>query len=688
MDKAGASNIARAVGPVYLDTTTMSNQPSMFFPGYGGLFTEGFSNAFTTNNLSIYIVSLLSNNTSNNDGRLVSFTNTAEGINFGTDANTSSNFTLARSNIGSNIAVVNNSQFFYDSNSLYYGTPYNTPFIFNAHYTGSTLHAYENGVYLGSFSTNNVFNFNKLGFGEDANAKTFPATAFAGNISEMLLFSSIITFSQQADVESYLMWKYGFKGYYSNNAASPWKYSPPQTTFISSITNVVSSVSVYLVNTVSASKTLILPAASSYAGKILYIKDSYGSASNNPINISTIGVDSFENTGSTKSVFLKANYGAVTLIASGFSNWLIASGYSNTVLPTQSNSPYIPAVQPTVFNSGLGVRYWNLSTVSTPTPGPDVSWGVPVSTQALYTTSIGNGTISSLFIAPRPYYYGVSAEGFFTVSTADRIIFRTLSDDGVILNLNNSTLISNWNGHASTFNSSASLIITPGTYSISMYHFQLTDRAIFEMYYNLSSVSQTAYLSNLSSFFTFPSTLLGSNTYVDPFANYDNYLYTTFWATNAGKTPDCNGPLFSGAVTTGLYWSTIIQAPKAIDPIYFGVNHGDVASNYVNGVRNYSCLTSGFVYSPFPTTIVFNALFDNGLVIQFNNQYVLSNWTQGSLCNVTTATLTLSQGFNPIRCVWFDAGGGAQFDLTYNIGGKGFSSNGLGVLYHLKTAAY
>ncbi len=84
------------------------------------------------------------------------------------------------------------------------------------------------------------------------------------------------------------------------------------------------------VNLSSSWKTFNLPVASSFSGRMLVFKDLYGNANVSSIRLSTIGLDTIENT-SAKSLALSNAYGAWWLANDGVSKWFILDAYLNSL---------------------------------------------------------------------------------------------------------------------------------------------------------------------------------------------------------------------------------------------------------------------------------------------------------------------------------------------------------------------
>jgi hypothetical protein len=98
--------------------------------------------------------------------------------------------------------------------------------------------------------------------------------------------------------------------------------------------------SIIPVNTTTIKKTLTLPSVQANPGRILIIKDMYGAASTQTINISTTGSDTIEKT-YNNAALLSTSYGAWMFTNDGLSSWFLMENYQNT-LSTLNRNQLIP----------------------------------------------------------------------------------------------------------------------------------------------------------------------------------------------------------------------------------------------------------------------------------------------------------------------------------------------------------
>lgn len=83
------------------------------------------------------------------------------------------------------------------------------------------------------------------------------------------------------------------------------------------------------VNTSSSFKTFTLPVVSTNAGRMIILKDVYGTSTNSSIRLSTIGVDTIELSNVNFTV-LANNYGSWWFANDGISRWFFTDAYLNT----------------------------------------------------------------------------------------------------------------------------------------------------------------------------------------------------------------------------------------------------------------------------------------------------------------------------------------------------------------------
>jgi hypothetical protein len=168
---------------------------------------------------------------------------------------------------------------------------------------------------------------------------------------------------------------------------------------------------------------------------------------------------------------------------------------------------------------------------------------------------------------------------------------------------------------------------------------------------------------------------------VNPVLTYSDYLLTTVYSL-AAQVPDRSGPYNAGGNNIG--WGSIIQSATANRYIHYGNNN----SVYINGYGNYSCFTSGYVYSLIDTVINLRVVSDDGIIVNFNGANVIDQFRAQGATQYDSGNLQISAGYTPIRITWYDTGGGGQYDFYYSYDQSNFTDDTLGRFFHLSTATY
>lgn len=96
--------------------------------------------------------------------------------------------------------------------------------------------------------------------------------------------------------------------------------------------NVPGGISILSVNTLStSSKVVLLPASSTNQGRFLLVKDTYGNAQSNNIQISTVGLDRID--GRINRYPFSTSWGTLSLIADGNLAWRVSGLYTGSLTP-------------------------------------------------------------------------------------------------------------------------------------------------------------------------------------------------------------------------------------------------------------------------------------------------------------------------------------------------------------------
>lgn len=157
--------------------------------------------------------------------------------------------------------------------------------------------------------------------------------------------------------------------------------------------------------------------------------------------------------------------------------------------------------------------------------------------------------------------------------------------------------------------------------------------------------------------------LLGSSGQSRNSGYYDG-LYVSLYNltfTDGVTVPSINGP--GGTGWGNQLWTGPITEYIALNDAYLQAR--TQKSDYV------AVQIAGYLYSPVATTATFQTVSDDGVVIYFNGSAVLTNWSYHGPATDTSATLTVNAGYNPIRILYFEGGGGSQLDFIYRIPNTG-----------------
>ena len=296
---------------------------------------------------------------------------------------------------------------------------------------------------------------------------------------------------------------------------------------MSTSVTVPANTSIIALNTTSAIKKVMLPPVVSNPGRVLIIKDMYGTAYNNFLYISTSSSIDFIEKGSTISNFISYNYAAVTLTNDGINTWFYINQYYNT-LSTQSRNVLLPFG----FAATAAFVGTTFSASWTPSIGA-VSYSVsyyyintPINSGGTLIQTVSN--ITNLFntITTTPnisYYYYVSvsavnANGNFTSvsNTVQPIVFPTVPINATLFQ-SGSNLYCYWTAQPYTlsynviFYQTSTQVTTGGTIIQSVSGittpYYLTTVSIIANYYYYAVITAVNN-SALSSRITSPSVLV------------------------------------------------------------------------------------------------------------------------------------------------------------------------------------
>jgi len=153
--------------------------------------------------------------------------------------------------------------------------------------------------------------------------------------------------------------------------------------------------------------------------------------------------------------------------------------------PGQSSS----ATTPVVFSNFLWTKFYNIAPIPS-ISGPGYSgWGSLVGTAGAYDPINFQDGDSRITISD---YFGVVSKGYMYSDTQTIVTFRTISDDGIVLFFNGTTVISNWTYHGDTQNDSASVTLPAGYTPIELRFFEWGGGATCELYWSVGSTGTYA----------------------------------------------------------------------------------------------------------------------------------------------------------------------------------------------------
>lgn len=155
---------------------------------------------------------------------------------------------------------------------------------------------------------------------------------------------------------------------------------------------------------------------------------------------------------------------------------------------------------------------------------------------------------------------------------------------------------------------------------------------------------------------------------------YYNYLVTTFFnmTIRDGITIPSNvGP---GNTGWGVKIGSAILNPNSLN---------DAVLQKYTGQSDYVLASMvGYIYSPVATTIQIQVTVDDGVELFLNGTRVLNQWIYQGPTTYTTASLTLNAGYNAFTAYFFEGEVTCIFTMAFSIGGKAFTQDGTGFLFH------
>lgn len=256
--------------------------------------------------------------------------------------------------------------------------------------------------------------------------------------------------------------------------------------------------SIIPVNTTSIAKTITLPSVQANPGRILIIKDMYGSASTQSINISTTGADTIEKT-FNNITRLSTSYGAWMFTNDGVSSWFLIENYQNT-LSSINRTQLAPFSPLTLAFTVVGTTFTTTWPPSLNASSYSVSYfstSIPQTTGGtlIRTVSAGTNLANSITFTPQInfFYYATltttNANGTSTKTSA--LVTPSLlpaAPTNVTLQFGTTTLTSSWTPVANATSYTVTVYQNPSTFyqsisglTVPFYVFQGT--TIDELFY-------------------------------------------------------------------------------------------------------------------------------------------------------------------------------------------------------------
>lgn len=149
------------------------------------------------------------------------------------------------------------------------------------------------------------------------------------------------------------------------------------------------------------------------------------------------------------------------------------------------------------YYDGLYVSLYTI-TVTDPTipsaNGPGNSgWGSKLWSGPTNIVAITDSYLRST--ANREDYVGAVISGYLYSPVATTVIFRTRSDDGIIVKFNGVNVINNWTYHGPTTDTSSSTTVNAGYNPILIYFFEGEGGALLDLEYSLGGAGYTQFLN-------------------------------------------------------------------------------------------------------------------------------------------------------------------------------------------------
>jgi hypothetical protein len=377
--------------------------------------------------------------------------------------------------------------------------------------------------------------------------------------------------------------------------------------------------SIIPVNTQTISKTIILPSVQANQGRILIIKDMYGAASTQTINISTTGSDTIEKTYNNITT-LSTSYGAWMFTNDGINAWFLIDNYQNTLSSLNRNT--LAPFSPLAFTfSVAGSTFTTTWLPSLNATSYSVSYYYTVFPQTsggtlIQTVSVGTALVNTITYTPQViyYYYAIltttNANGSST-KTSSLVIANLLpgTPTNVGLSFSATSLTCSWTPVQNAI-----------TYSLTIYQ----SPSIF--YQSFSGLTVPFYVFS-------PITIDG------------NYYYATVQAINSsGGSLLGTSPLTLSSLSPSVTASVVIQLLGS-NTLCIWTAAANATSYTVNFYSVGTPVTTGGTLIETDTT---SAITQASSVILINGTYVYATVTSLNQYNTALSAITSLSAAGPI----------------------------------------
>jgi regulation of enolase protein 1 (concanavalin A-like superfamily) len=325
---------------------------------------------------------------------------------------------------------------------------------------------------------------------------------------------------------------------------------------------------------------------------------------------------------------------------------------TNTLVPTN-----VPITNPPGTVGGLRGEYFSGQALSgTPftnrVDGPiDFTWDSAPST---------NATADNFSVRWRGHVYA-PVSGSYT--------FRTRSDDGVRLWVNNQQVINNWTDHGATIDTAPAMNLTAGQwYPITLEFYEGGGAATIALFWTYPGRTDEPVPGQ---YLAAPNQTLPTATNVPP----TNVPPTNVPPTNVPPTattiPTNVPPMGNGLL--GSYYNNMTLQGNPVAQRVDGPINAKWTVPVPAGVSNeiFSVRWTGSVRAPVSGQYTFETLSDDGVRLWVNNLKMVENWTNHGPTYDTSAPIFLEAGRQyPITLEFFQNNGGSTIELRWSHPGQ------------------